>query len=81
MGGGTEESETQTEPVTQPTFSSQGALVVILPMQEMGVQSLGREDPLEKGMVPHSRILAWRVPRTEEPDRLQWRESQRVGHD
>ena len=35
------------------------------------VSSLGREDPLEKGMAPHSRILAWRIPRTEEPGRLQ----------
>ena len=36
-------------------------------MQEMWVQSLGREDPLEKEMANHSRILAWRIPRTEEP--------------
>ena len=36
-------------------------------MQETQVPSLGREDPLEKGMAAHSRILAWRVPRTEEP--------------
>jgi len=39
-------------------------------MQEKQVQSLGWEDPLEKGMVTHSIILAWRIPRTEEPDRL-----------
>ena len=35
-------------------------------MQEKWVQSLGQEDPLEKGMVTHSSILAWRIPRTEE---------------
>ena len=39
-------------------------------MQETQVQSLGREDPLEKEMAPHSRILAWKVPWTEEPGRL-----------
>ena len=38
-------------------------------MQEMQVRSLGREDPLEKGMATHSSILAWRIPRTEEPGR------------
>ena len=38
-----------------------------LAMQEMGVRSLGGEDPLEEGMTTHSSILAWRVPRTEEP--------------
>ena len=43
------------------------------------VQSLGREDPLEKGMVTYSSILAWRIPWTEEPSRL--KESQRVRHD
>ena len=37
----------------------------------MGVQSLGREDPLEEGMATHSRVLAWRVPWTEEPGGLQ----------
>ena len=37
-------------------------------LQEIQVQFLGREDPLEKGMATHSSILAWRIPRTEEPD-------------
>ena len=37
---------------------------------ETQVQSLGREDPLEKGMEPHSSVLAWRIPWTEEPDGL-----------
>ena len=41
----------------------------------------GQEDPLEKGMATHSSILAWRIPRTEEPGGLQSMESQRVGHD
>ena len=39
-------------------------------MQETGVQSLGREDPLEKGMATHSSVLAWRVPGMEEPSGL-----------
>ena len=39
-------------------------------MQETWVQSLGGEDPLEKGMATHSNILAWRIPWTEEPGRL-----------
>ena len=49
-------------------------------MQETWVQSLDREDPLEKGMATHSSILAWRIPWTEEPGRLQSTGSQRVGH-
>ena len=40
-------------------------------MQETGVQSLGQQDPLEKGIAAHSRILTWRVPWTEEPGGLQ----------
>ena len=44
------------------------------------VQSLGQEDPLEEGMATHSNILAWRIPWTEEPGRLQSTGSQRVGH-
>ena len=47
-------------------------------MQETWVHSLDQEDPLEKGMATHSSILAWRIPRTEEPDRLQSMGSQRV---
>ena len=43
-----------------------------LPMQEMRVQSLAWEDPLEEGMTTHSSILAWRIPWTEEPGRLQF---------
>ena len=48
--------------------------------QEMQVQSLDQEDPLEEGMVTHSSTLAWEIPQTEEPGR-QHRGSQRVGHD
>ena len=50
-------------------------------MKETQVQSLGQEDPLEKEMVIHSSILAWRIPWTEKPGRLQSTGSQRVGHD
>ena len=46
--------------------------------QDMQVPSLGREDPLEEGLATHSRILTWRIPGIEEPDRLQSIESQRV---
>ena len=49
--------------------------------QEAWVQSLGQEDPLEKGTATHSSIPAWRIPRTEKPGRLQSIGSQRVGHD
>ena len=50
-------------------------------MQEMRAWSLGQENPLEKGMATHSSILAWRIPRTEEPGRLQSMGLQRVRHD
>ena len=50
-------------------------------MQETRVWFLGQEDPLEKEMAIHSSTLAWKIPWTEEPDRLQSMESQRVGHD
>ena len=50
-------------------------------MQEMGVQSLGQEDPLEESMTIHSSILAWRIPLTEEPSGLQSMGLQRVRHD
>ena len=49
--------------------------------QEMQVQSLDQQDPLEEGMAAHSSILAWRISWTEEPGRLQSTGSQRVGHD
>ena len=49
-------------------------------MREAWVRFLGWEDPLEKGMATHSSILAWRIPRTEEPGGLQSMGLQRVGH-
>ena len=54
---------------------------ICLPMQETGLQSLGQEDPLEKEMVTHSNILAWKIPWTEEPDGLQSVGLQRVRYD
>ena len=48
---------------------------------ETSVRSLGQEDPLDKEMATHSSILAWRIPWTEEPSRLQTMGLQRVGHD
>jgi len=57
-------------------------MVKCLPtMRETRVPSLGREDPLEKEMAIHSSTIAWKVPWTEEPGRLQSMGSQRAGHD
>ena len=57
-------------------------MVKILPaVQEIWVRSLGQEDPLEKEMETRSGILAWEIPRTEEPGGLQSMGLQRVGHD
>ena len=69
--------------VTGFAISSLGAQTVkYLPtMQETWVQSLGREDPLEKAMAPHSSTLSWKIPWTEEPGKLQPVGSQRVRHD
>ena len=50
-------------------------------MRETWVRSLDREDPLEKEMATHSSILAWKIPRTEEPGRLQSMGLQKVGLD
>ena len=50
-------------------------------MQETRVRSLGWEDPLEKEKATHSNTLAWKIPWTEEPSRLQSKGSERVGHD
>ena len=51
------------------------------PRQEAGIQSLGREDPLEEGVATHASLLAWRIPWTEESGQLQSMGSQRAGHD
>ena len=62
-------------------FSLVAQIVKNLPaVQETQVWSLGRKDPLEKGMATRSSILTWRIPWTEEPGGLQSMESQRVGH-
>ena len=58
-----------------------GSVEKSLPMQETWVQFLGQEDPLEKEIATHSSILAWEIPWTEEPGRLQSMGLQRVGHD
>ena len=50
-------------------------------MQETHVRSLGQEDPLEEGIASHSSILAWEIPWTEEPGRLQSVGLQGVGYD
>ena len=62
---------------------AQGAQTVknLPAMWETQVQTLGQEDPLEKEMATHSSTLAWKIPWTEEPGRLQTMGSQRVGHD
>ena len=52
----------------------------LLAMQETQVQSLGQEDLLEKGMATYFTILAWRIPWTKEPGKLQSMGSQRVRH-
>ena len=63
--------------------ASLGALTVknLPAVQETQVRSLDREDPLEKEVAIHSSILAWRIPRTEEPGGPQSMRSQRVRHD
>ena len=52
-----------------------------LPMQETWIRFLGQEDPLKKEMAAHSSILAWEIPRTEEPGGLQSWGRKRFGHD
>ena len=73
----------QADSITKLEWASLVAqMVKNLPaMQETWVQSLGQKDPLEKGMATQSSILAWRIPQTGEPGRLQSTGSQRVGHD
>ena len=62
-------------------FPSSSVVKNLPAMQETRVRSLGWKDPLEKEMATHSSILAWRIPWTEEPDRLQSMGLQTVGHD
>ena len=64
------------------SVSQMAQMVKNLPaIQEMWVQSLGQEDPLEKEIATHSSILTWRIPWTEEPVELQSMGSQRVRDD
>ena len=66
----------------QPVTSLVAQMVKNPPaMQDTRVRSLGQKAPLEKEMATHASILAWRIPRTEEPGGLQSMGSQRVGHD
>ena len=69
--------------ITQLVWASLVAQMVkrLLAVRENWIQSLGREDPLEKDMATHSRVLAWKIPWTEEPSGLQSMGSQRVGHE
>ena len=67
---------------TSPLASLVTQMVKDLPaMQETQVRSLGLEDPLEEGMASHSNILAWEIPWTEDPGRLQSVGLQGVGYD
>ena len=72
-------------PVSDKLFNGELASLVaqrlkrLPPMWETQVQSLGREDPLEKEMATHSGTPGWKIPWTEEPGRLQSMGSQRVG--
>ena len=73
---------TQSQTRYHKIHPSKGWMVKHLPtMQKTQVQSLGWEDLLEKEMATHSSTLAWKIPWTEEPGRLQSMGSQRVGHD
>ena len=56
-------------------------LPAVQEIQETWVQSQGQEDPPEEEMATHSNILAWKIPWSEEPGRLQFKGSERVGHD
>ena len=67
---------------TEHTCFTGAAVAKNLPAtQETQIQSLGGDDPLEEEMRPHSSILAWKIPWTEEPSGLQSMGSQRVRHD
>ena len=70
-----------------PSVQVKGASLVVQTVKRLStmrktrVRSLGREDPLEKEMAIHSSTIAWKIPWTEEPGRLQSMGSQGVGHD
>ena len=73
---GVAKSQTRLSNRTTRTFLVVQTVKNLPAMQETWVQSLGGKDPLEKEMETHSSILAWRIPWTEEPDRLQFMGSQ-----
>ena len=76
------EKEMATHSSIFPRLCMMAQMVKNLPaMQETRVQSLNPEDSLEKEIATHSSIFAWRIPWTQEPDRLQSMGLQRVGHD
>ena len=62
-------------------FPGDSAIKNSPPMQEIRIQPLGQEDPLEKEMATHSSMLTWEIPWTEEPSGLQSMRSHRAGHD
>ena len=63
-----------------PSGSVVNSLLAIQETQDTWVRSLGQEDPLQEEMATHSNIVAWRIPGTEEPGRLQPTGLQRIGH-
>ena len=63
-----------------PRGSEVNSLLAIQETQDTWVRSLGQEDPLQEEMATHSNIVAWRIPGTEEPGRLQPTGLQRIGH-
>ena len=82
----TESSSQVCAVITEPNGTLWASLVAQMvkrlpAMRETQGQSLGQEDPLEKEMATHSSTLAWKIPWTEEPGRLQSMGLQRVGHD
>jgi len=63
------------------TWPSGSAVKSLPALQELWIRFLGQEDPLEKGMATHCSILAWKIPRTEDPVGLPSMGSQSFGHD
>ena len=74
-------NRTQKERTRLTDFATSQTVKRLPTMQETWIRSLGQEDPLEKEMATHSSTLAWKIPWTEEPVRLQSMGSQRVRHD
>ena len=82
MGEGGEKWSMSWHGLFRDQYSPVAQSVKNLPaVQQTQVRSLGQEDPLEKEIASHSRILAWRIPWIEEPGGLQSMGSHRVGHD